>query len=130
MTQRSQEQKPRGVAKGSRRAEKDHHDSDEQHGSTGRNHGRGDYHDGANTGKDYDAITGGSNRSAPEPEHLTESSGTSDFGRSACGEPSDHEHKKNEGLDGVDQEELKGHQSQSGPPSTPIVPTRPPLNHR
>lgn len=82
---------------------KEHRDSDEQSGSTGRTPGKGTRReDGANTGQGRYGMSGGTNQ--PEPDHDTGSSGTSDYGRSDDPDADNHE-ESNPGSGRADRDE-------------------------
>src|SRR5689334_12564365 len=113
MTRRPQDPQPRVAANDAHPTEKDHRDSDEQSGSTGRNPGAGDHRDGADSGQDRYGMTGVAGPNAPQPGHETGSSGTSEYGRSDYDEAGDHEHGSNAGSGRADRDESEIRQSQS-----------------
>lgn len=90
MPNRPQDQQPGRGPVNPHPAEQEKRDANEQSGSTGRNPGSGDSReDGADTGQDRYGMTGGADRNAPQPGHEAGSSGTSEYGRSDYGEPTE-----------------------------------------
>ena len=130
MTRRPQDQQPRVIAKDAHPPEKEHRDSDDQSGSTGRNPGTGDHRDGANTGQDRYGMTGGADQNAPEPGREAGSSGTSEYGRSDYTEPGDHERDSNVGSGRAERDESELRQSQTQKSSGPVSPPQAPLKKR
>jgi hypothetical protein len=130
MTQRPQNQQRPVAPKVAHPDEKDHRESNDQSGSTGRNPGTGDNRDGADSGQDRYGMNTTTNPNPPQPGHDTGSSGTSEYGRSDYDEPGDHERGSNEGSGRADRDESEVRQSQSQKSAVPAKSTEAPSKPR